>query len=393
MSQIAIPAVYMRGGTSKGVFFRADSLPRDPATRDRILLRVIGSPDPYKKHTDGMGGATSSTSKVALISPSSRPDCDVDYLFGQVSIERPLIDWSGNCGNLMSAVGPFSISEGLVKAEPGDGCATVRIWQANLGKKIIAYVPVKNGEVVEEGDFELDGVTFPAAEIRLELLEPGADERGDGGMFPTEHPLDMVSVPSIGALELTLINAGSPTIFADAAALGFTGIELQDTVNDNPEILARCESVRAHAAVKMGLAKTPTEASELRPHSPKLAYVAPPQAYVASSGKQIAVGDIDLVARIFSMGKLHHAMVGTAAVALAVAAAIPGTVVERVVGKRENGQVCLGHPSGVMTVGAEVEHKGGHWTVVRAVMSRSARRLMRGCVLVPSEVAKTAPET
>ena len=385
MPQLAIPAVYMRGGTSKGVFFRTDVLPRDPAARDRILLRVIGSPDPFRKHIDGMGGATSSTSKVALIGPSARPDCDVDYLFGQVSVERPMIDWSGNCGNLTAAVGPFSIREGFVRVEPADRVATVRIWQANLRKKILAHVPVNNGEVTEEGDFELDGVTFPAAEVRLELLEPGADE-----LLPTGHPLDILSVPSMGALEVTLINAGNPTIFADAAALGFTGLELQEAVNGNPEILARCESVRSLAAVKMRLANTPAEASESRPHTPKLAYVAGPQTYISSSGKQIPASDIDLVARILSMGALHHAMTGTAAVALAVAAAIPGTVVERLVGKRGNGQIRLGHPSGVMTVGAEVERQEGLWSVRRVIMSRSARRLMQGFVLVPSGVVEAA---
>ncbi|MFB3813843.1 MAG: 2-methylaconitate cis-trans isomerase PrpF [Terriglobales bacterium] len=393
MPQIAIPAVYMRGGTSKGVFFQADALPADPAIRDRVLLRVIGSPDPFGKHIDGMGGATSSTSKVVLISPSSRAGCDVDYLFGQVSIEHPMIDWSGNCGNLMSAVGPFAIHAGLVKAGPGDESVTVRIWQANLGKKIIAHVPVKNSEVIEEGDFEVDGVAFPAAEIRMELLEPGADESDGGlGMFPTGHARDMVAVPGIGTLELTLINAGNPMIFADAAALGLTGIELQEDVNKNHEVLARCESVRAHAAVKMGLAETPAQASASRPHTPKLAYVARPQAYVSSGAKRVAASDVDLVARVFSMGKLHHAMVGTAAVALAVAAVIPGTVVEPLVSKREKRQVRIGHPSGVMAVAAEVDRQGEHWKVRKVVMSRSARRLMQGFVFVPSEVLDAAPQ-
>jgi 2-methylaconitate isomerase len=383
MSQLKIPAVYMRGGTSKGVFFRADVLPRDPQQRDRLLLRVIGSPDPYGKHIDGMGGATSSTSKVVIVGPSSRPDCDVDYLFGAVSIEKPVIDWSGNCGNLTSAVGPFAISEGLVKA-PADGAACVRIWQANIAKKIIAYVPMKDGEVVEEGDFELDGVSFPAAEIPIEFLDPGADGEAGSGMFPTGRVVDTVEIPDVGLLELTLINAGNPTIFADAAALGFTGIELQDDINSNAELLIRCEAIRAHSAVLMGLAKSPTEATERRPHTPKLAFVACPQAYVASSGKCVATTDVDLVARIVSMGKLHHAMTGTGAVAIAVAAAIPGTVVQRVLAPSIKGLVRFGHPSGVMTVGAEATMQSGEWVVTKAIMSRSARRLMEGFVRVPS---------
>jgi probable AcnD-accessory protein PrpF len=375
----------MRGGTSKGVFFRADALPNDPAQRDNILLRVIGSPDPYGKQIDGMGGATSSTSKVVLVGPSSHLDCDVDYLFGAVSIEKSVIDWSGNCGNLTSAVGPFAISEGLVKA-PADGIARVRIWQANICKKIIVHVPMKAGEVVEEGDFILDGVTFPSAEIRIEFLDPGADEDAEstGGMFPTGHVVDQVTIPNVGQLELTLINAGNPTIFVDARALGLTGIEAQGSINNNAELLARCETIRAHAAVIMGLAKTPAEVTERRPHTPKLAFVARPQSYTASSGKAVTVNDVDLVARIVSMGKLHHAMTGTGAVAIAVAAAIPGTVVQRLLGPTVHGQVRFGHPSGVLTVGAEAALHGEEWVVTKATMSRSARRLMEGFVRVPS---------
>lgn len=385
--QTAIRATYMRGGTSKGVFFTPEDLPasaREPgAARDALMLRVVGSPDPYEKQIDGMGGATSSTSKVVIVGKSERDDCDVDYLFGAVAIESPVVDWSGNCGNLTSAVGPFAITRGLVQA-PADGTAIVRIWQANIQKKIIAHVPIENGEVVELGDFELDGVTFPAAEIKLEFLEPGADEDGDGGsMFPTGAMIDQVDVPGIGTVEATLINAGNPTIFVDAATLGLTGSELQPQVNSNMELLKRCEAIRANATVAMGLAATAAEATEKRPHTPKLAFVAPPAAYTASSGKAIRAQDMDLCARIFSMGKLHHAMTGTGAVAIAVAASIPGTLVSRVLGQGRHSEVRFGHPSGTLRVGAEAAEVDGQWTVTKALMSRSARRLMDGQVFVP----------
>ncbi|MFT3956043.1 MAG: 2-methylaconitate cis-trans isomerase PrpF [Piscinibacter sp.] len=382
--QLRIPAVYMRGGTSKGVFFLASDLPSDPAERDRLLLRVIGSPDRYGKHIDGMGGATSSTSKVVILSRSTRTDCDVDYLFGAVAVDAPVIDWSGNCGNLSAAVGPFAISSGLVAA-PADGPALVRIWQANINKKILSHVPMQGGEVVELGDFELDGVTFPAAEIRLEFLDPAADEGdGEGGaMFPTGKKLDRLDVPGLGSVEATLINAGNPTIFVEAASLGLTGTELQPQVNGNQELLAVAEAVRACGAVAMGLVATTQEATERRPHTPKLAFVAKPHDYVASDGKPVPAGSIDLLARIFSMGQLHHAMTGTGAVAIAAAAAIPGTLVHRVAPVGDDGRVRFGHPSGSLSVGAEAREREGTWEVVKVMMSRSARRLMEGHVRVP----------
>ena len=385
MAQRKIPAVYMRGGTSKGVFFHADALPAAPAERDRLLLRVIGSPDPYGKQIDGMGGATSSTSKVVIVSRSSRPDCDVEYRFGQVAIDAPVIDWSGNCGNLTTAVGPFAISEGLIDA-PSDGIAVLRLWQANIGKRIIAHVPVRNGQVVEEGDFELDGVTFPAAEIRLEFLDPGGDaDDAAGPMFPTGRTIDILDVPGTGRIEATLINAGNPTIFVEAQALGLSGVELQDDVNGNAVLLVRCEKIRAYGAVVMGLAASAEEATRLRQHTPKLAFVAPPQNYVASSGKPVLKSAVNLTARILSMGKLHHAMTGTGAVALAAAAAVPGTILERVIADRMgDGRVCFGHPSGTLTVGAQASRQGDSWVVTKAIMSRSARRLMEGLVCVPA---------
>lgn len=372
----------MRGGTSKGVFFQPKDLPTDPVKRDATLLRVIGSPDPYGKQIDGMGGATSSTSKVVLVGPTSHPDCHVDYRFGQVAIDRPQVDWSGNCGNLSAAVGPYAIAQGLVSA-PRDGIATVRIWQANLGKIIVAHVPMQDGDVLELGEFELDGVTFPAAEIQLEFLDPGADdEAGAGGMFPTGNLIDQLDIPGVGVLDVTLINAGNPTVFLAATSLGLTGTEGQDDINDNPALLARCEAIRAHGAVAMGLADSASAATATRQHTPKLAFVAAPAGYTASSGRTVRAEDIDLLARILSMGKLHHAMTGTGAVALATAAAIPGTVVSQVLGKARNG-LRFGHPSGTLAVGAEAREQNGTWLVTKAMMSRSARRLMEGWVYVP----------
>ena len=386
MTQLRIPAVYMRGGTSKGVFFLTSDLPTDLALRDKILLRVIGSPDPYGKHIDGMGGATSSTSKVVLISKSSHPDCDVDYLYGGLAVDKAVVDWSGNCGNLTAAVGPFAISMGLLDA-PSDGWATVRIWQANIGKKIIAHVPMRGGEVQEEGDFELDGVTFPAAEVKLEFLDPGAED-GDGAggaMLPTGHVTDWLDVPGVGRIEATLINAGLPTIFVAAESLGFKGTELQPDINPHADILARIETIRRHGAVAMGLAATPEEAAKTA-HTPKLSFVAPSQTYTASDGRVVKAEDIDLLARVFSMGPLHHAMTGTGAVAIASAVAVAGTIPNRLARKQPDGRVRFGHPSGTLSVGAEAREENGQWVVTKAMMSRSARRLMEGWVRVPDVV-------
>lgn len=390
LPQIRIPATYMRGGTSKGVFFRLQDLPEVAQVpgpkRDALLMRVIGSPDPYGKHTDGMGGATSSTSKCVIISRASVPDHDVDYLYGQVLIDKPFVDWSGNCGNLSSAVGPFAISAGLVDASrvPADGIAVVRIWQANIGKTIIAHVPMSNGQVQETGDFELDGVTFPAAEIALEFLDPADDSDGGGSMFPTGNLVDDLDVPGVGTLRVTMITAGIPTIFVNAADLGYTGTELQPVFNDDPMALARFEAIRAHGAVRMGLIGT-IEQAATRQHSPKVAIVAPAQDYVASSGKHIAASEIDLHVRAMSMGKLHHAMMGTAAVAIGTAASIPGTLVNQAAGAGEHGAVRFGHPSGTLRVGAEARLVDGEWTVTKAIMSRSARVLMEGAVRVPAD--------
>ncbi len=389
--QIKIPATYMRGGTSKGVFFRLQDLPEAAQVpgqaRDALLLRVIGSPDPYGKQIDGMGAATSSTSKAVILSKSERPGHDVDYLFGQVSIDQPFVDWSGNCGNLSSAVGPFAISNGLIDAArvPREGVAIVRIWQANIGKTIVAHVPISGGAVQETGDFELDGVTFPAAEVQLEFMDPAAEEDGAGGaMFPTGNLVDDLHVPGIGTLQATMINAGIPTVFVNADALGYTGTELQDAINGDAAALARFEAIRAHGALRMGLIRTLDEAST-RQHTPKVAFVAKPAGYTASSGKVVAAGDIDLLVRALSMGKLHHAMMGTAAVAIGTAAAIPGTLVNLAAGGGAREAVRFGHPSGTLRVGAQAHQVEGEWQVTKAVMSRSARVLMEGWVRVPGD--------
>jgi probable AcnD-accessory protein PrpF len=388
--QIQIPATYMRGGTSKGVFFSLTDLPaaaQQPGPiRDQLLLRVIGSPDPYGKQTDGMGGATSSTSKTVILSKSQQPGHDVDYLFGQVAIDKAFVDWSGNCGNLTAAVGAFAIRSGLVAAEriPHDGVAEVRIWQANIHKTIIARIPVTAGEVQETGDFELDGVTFPAAEVQIEFIDPV----GDAAMFPTGKLVDQLEVPDIGTFDVTMINAGIPTIFLKAADLGYQGTELQADINGDPKALERFETIRAHGAVKMGLIKTVEEAAG-RQHTPKVAIVAPPQAYQSSSGKQITQMDIDLNVRAMSMGLLHHAMMGTAAVAIATASAIPGTLVNLAAGGGNRTGVRFGHPSGTLKVGAEVALSEGDWKANKVIMSRSARVLMDGRVHVPGEVLNT----
>ena len=387
---IKIPATYMRGGPSKGIFFKLDDLPAAAQTpgaaRDRILLRVLGSPDPYGKQIDGLGNASSSTSKAVILSKSAEPDHDVDYLFGQVSIDKPFVDWSGNCGNLTAAVGAFAISNGLVDAAriPSDGLCTVRIWQANIRKTIIAHVQITGGQVQETGDFELDGVTFPAAEVQIEFLDPADDGEEGGAMFPTGNLVDELEVPGIGTFPVTLINAGIPTIFLNAADIGYQGTELQEHINSDEQALAKFETIRAYGALKMGLIADISEAAA-RQHTPKVAFVAAPQDYVSSSGKPVAAADVDLLVRALSMGKLHHAMMGTAAVAIGTAATIPGTLVNLAAGGNEREAVRFGHPSGTLRVGAQAKLENGEWKVTKAIMSRSARVIMEGFVRVPGD--------
>ncbi|QHS09734.1 2-methylaconitate cis-trans isomerase PrpF [Sinimarinibacterium sp. NLF-5-8] len=386
--QMKIPATYLRGGTSKGVFFKLDDLPeacRQPgAARDKLFMRVIGSPDPYAAHIDGMGGATSSTSKCVILSKSSVPDHDVDYLYGQISIDKAFVDWSGNCGNLSTGAGAFAIHAGLIDPArvPQNGTCVVRIWQANIKKTIIAHVPISNGQVQETGDFELDGVTFPAAEIVLEFMDPS--DESDGAMFPTGHLVDDLEVPGVGTFKATMITAGIPTVFVNAQDIGYTGTELRENINSDAAALKRFEQIRIAGALKMGLIKTPEEAAT-RQHTPKIAFVSTPKSYTASSGKQIKAEDVDLLVRALSMGKLHHAMMGTCAVAIGTAAAIPGTLVNLAAGGGARDAVRFGHPSGTLRVGAQAVQENGQWIAKKAVMSRSARILMEGCVRVPSD--------
>ncbi|HCG5295954.1 2-methylaconitate cis-trans isomerase PrpF [Vibrio parahaemolyticus] len=387
-SQIKVPATYMRGGTSKGVFFNLEDLPPEAQVageaRDKLLLRVIGSPDPYAKQIDGMGGATSSTSKTVIVSRSSRDDHDVDYLFGQVSIDKPFVDWSGNCGNLSAAIGPFAIHAGLIPQDrlPENGIVTVRVWQVNISKTILVHVPIVNGFVQETGEFELDGVTFPAAEIQVDFVDP-AD--GEGSMFPTGNLVDDLVVPDVGTFNATFINAGIPTIFIDAESIGYQGTELQDQINNDDAALAMFESIRAHGALKMGLISELEEA-QTRQHTPKVAFVSKPKSYQSSSGKEVNESEIDVLVRALSMGKLHHAMMGTAAVAIASAACVPGTLVNLAAGGGEKESVTFGHPSGTLKVGAQAKQTEQGWVVQKAIMSRSARILMEGFVRVPSDV-------
>jgi hypothetical protein len=387
--QTKIPAIYMRGGTSKGVFFALNDLPHQAQVpgeaRDEILLRVVGSPDPYAKHTDGMGGATSSTSKIVILSESEKKDHHITYLFGQVSIDKPFIDWSGNCGNLSAAVGSFAIESGLIKPSllPNNGVFEVKIWQQNIDKTIIAHVPIQDGKVRETGDFELDGVTFPAAEIKLDFLAPSS-----GGVLSTGNLTDTLHVPGIGDFTVSYINAGIPTIFLNAEELGYTGIELQDNINSDADALEKFETIRAYGAIQMGLIKHLEEA-KTQQHTPKIAFVAPAASFTSSSGKRINAKDIDLNVRALSMGKLHHAMMGTAAVAIGTAAAIKGTLVNIAAGGEARSEVTFGHPSGTLTVGGEARPVGNNWQVTKVSMSRSARVLMEGNVRVPIYGADT----
>jgi 2-methylaconitate isomerase len=385
MSALKIPAVYMRGGTSKGLFFHKDDLPSEVAERDRVILSAMGSPDRFGKQIDGMGGATSSTSKVVLISRSDRADCDVDFLFGQVAIDRPMVDWSGSCGNLSAAVGPFALSEGLVGG-PQNGIAVVRIWQVNLGRRLIAYVPMQDGAVLEEGDFAIDGVPRPGAEIAVDFLDPGGAEQEGivGKMFPTGNVVDKLQVPALGVIEATLIDAGMPTMIVHASAFGLTGIEMQHDIDTRPDLLNVFESARAQGAVAMGLADNADDATANRPHTPKISFIAGPRPYRSSGKTEISAEAIDLVARIISMGRLHHAMTGTGAVALAAAAAIPGTLVHKIVGTCENRAVRIGHPAGRIELRAELEQQNPAWKIAKVQMSRSAREIMRGIVSVPA---------
>jgi len=388
MPPVAFPATFMRGGTSKGVFFRDGVLPADPALRDAILLAVLGGPDQYKRQIDGLGGASSSTSKAVIVGPSRRPDADVDYLFGQVSIDRAFVDYSGNCGNLSGAVGPYAIAQGLVPAV--EGITVVRIWQVNTNRLIIAHVPVRGGQPLEEGTFHLDGVPTPGAEIVVDFVDPGGSLTG--ALLPTGNVVDVLDVADVGRVRATLLDAATAMVFVHAADLGLTGTEQRQQVDADAALLARVEAIRAAGAVAMGLAATVEEATANRPGTPKIAFVSPPRAHVAAGGATIATDEIDFVARCFSMGTMHHAFVATGAVAAAVAAVLPGTVVNEVapLGSRGSATVRFAHASGVVRIGAAVEQRNGTSTASTVRVSRTARRIMHGEVFVPDAVGAGA---
>jgi 2-methylaconitate cis-trans-isomerase PrpF len=382
--QHRIRAVVMRGGTSRAVFFHQADLPVDPEIRDRVILKIYGGGDPYGRQIDGLGGATSVTSKTAIIGPASVPDADVDYTFGQVSVGKPLIDYGGNCGNISSAVGPFAIEEGLVRAT--DPVTQVRIWQTNTRKRIIAHVPTAGGVPQAEGEHSIDGVPGAGALILLEFLNPGGSMTGR--LLPTGHPTDALDVPGVGGVTVSLIDAANPVVFIRPSDLGLTGLETAERVDGDPALLSRIEAVRAHAAVRMGLAPNAAEASAKSPGVPKIAFVTSPQEYIAADGRVVAPAGIEVVGRIMTMGRLHRAYALTGAICTAVAAQVEGTLVHEAARAARSGErsVRIGHPSGVIEIGVDVRRSDGAWIVEKVTTQRTARRLMEGAALIPASV-------
>jgi hypothetical protein len=383
--QVPVRAVLMRGGTSRGVFFRRQDIPGPGALRDRLIQRVFGSPDPYGAQIDGLGGALSTTSKVVVVGPSSEPDCDVDYFFGQVDITRPLVDYTGSCGNLSAAVGPFAIDEGLVAAT--GAMTTVRIWQVNTKKRIIAHVPTEAGTAAVDGAFTIDGVPFPGARIQLDNLDPGGTLTG--GLLPTGSAVDVLDVPGLGRIETTLVDASNPVVIVRASDLGLRGDELAEDVDAHPELLRKIEAIRACGAVAMGLAASAEEATRRRPGTPKITFVAEPRAYRTQRGTSVASDDVTLLSRIMSMGTLHRTHAATGAVAVAAAALVRGSIAYAVARRATEGpeqEVRIGHPSGVLPVGARVVQANGRWVCEKGITYRTARRLMEGWAFVPASV-------
>jgi len=382
--QRRIPAVIMRGGTSRAVFFHRHHLPADPELRDRVILTVFGGGDPYGRQIDGLGGAVSTTSKAAIISPPSVPDADVDYTFGQVSVTTPLVDYGGNCGNISSAVGPFAIEEGLVRAT--DPVTTVRIWQVNTQKRIIAHVPTSGGLPEVEGDYAIDGVPGTGAMIILEFHDPGGSMTGR--LLPTGNPADVLEVEGVGRLTVSLVDAANPVVFVNPQDLGLDGLEMPERVDGDHALLAKIEAIRAHAAVRMGLARTVAEATARSPGVPKLAFAAPPASYTSTRGSPVDGAAVDVVGRIMSMGRLHRSYALTGAICTAAAAQVEGTLVHAVARRGPAGERTLriGHPAGIIEVGALVVRRDGEWHVEKVVTRRTARRLMEGMALVPASV-------
>ena len=378
--QKRIPTVLMRGGTSKGLFFHDNHLPTDPATRSRVILAAFGSPDHNRRQIDGVGGGVSTTSKVAIISPSESPDYDVVYNFGQVSIDRPIVDFKGNCGNISSAVGPFAVDEGLVNAvEP---ITRVRIHQINTNKLIIAEVPVKDGRFADEGDYAIAGVPGTYARIALRFADPGGSLTGR--LFPTGNRRDTIEIPGHGSIAITIIDAANPVVQVRAEEIGLLGTEI-DEIDADDEIKMTLEAIRCKAAVLIGLAASEKEATERSQAVPKIAFVSAPRPYTLPGGQTVAAQDIDLVARIMSMGTLHRSYAVSGGVCTVGAAMIPDTVVFDLLNAdaRRNDLLRIGHPGGVIDIGAVVEIDGDRCVYKEAVIGRTARRLMEGYVLVP----------
>ncbi|AUH53582.1 hypothetical protein CXB49_08800 [Chromobacterium sp. ATCC 53434] len=364
-----LPATLMRGGTSKGLFIRADALPEDTACWEPMLLRALGSPDPHGLQLDGLGAGLSSTSKVVILSPSRRENCDVDCLFGQVALREARIDWSGNCGNLASAVPLFAVMEGL--ARPGDGVATLSIWQANVGKRILAELEIFNGQPVCQGDFRIDGIATPGAPIRLRFLDPVGGCSGE--LFPTGRLIDELKLPDGSHVEATLVDAGNPTLFVRARDFGLQGHERNGEIE--LAALRRLELARATASVAMGLASDIFEAERERPGTPRISFLAPSR----EPERQIE-------ARVLSGRRLHHAYSGTGAIALACACAVEGTLAAELAGGAVRGMpLTFGHAGGQQTLEAVLGLGELGWTVDEVVMTRTARPLMRGEAFIPLE--------
>jgi 2-methylaconitate cis-trans-isomerase PrpF len=376
MRHLRLPAVFMRGGTSKAVMVNAADLPADPAAWDAILLEVMGSPDPNGRQLDGMGGGVSSVSKVCVVGPPRRPDADVDYTFAQVSVREAHVDYSGNCGNMSSAIGPFAVEEGLVP-RPQDGETAVRIHNTNTGKVIVAKFPVVDGALAADGELEIDGVAGKAAAIRLEFLDPGGAKTGK--LLPTGQAVDQLEVAGLGTIAASCVDAANPAVFVAAESVGKTGIELPDALEKDQAFLEKMEAIRRAASVRMGITAD-LEAAAKVSSVPLVAMVAAPQAAATLSGRALAADDADIVVRMLSMRQPHRATPITGAICLAIAARVPGSIPARL-RRAGDGPTRIGHPSGMTLVDAAVEGEGPELRARHGAVYRTARRLFEGAVL------------
>jgi 2-methylaconitate isomerase len=369
-----LPAVFMRGGTSKALMFHQRDLPADRAHWDRLFLIAMGSPDPNGRQLNGMGGGVSSLSKVCVLGPSTRPDADLDYTFAQVLVNEARVDYSGNCGNMSSAVGPFAIEEGIVPPREGEMC--VRIHNTNTRKIINSTFRVKDGRAVIQGDLEIPGVAGTGSPVRLDFLEPGGAVTGK--LLPTGNPRDVLDIPGIGRVEASMVDAANPCVFLDAMGLGLKGTEMPDALDANRGLLDRIATIRCHASVRMGIAKTVEEARSRS--MPQIGFVSAPQDAVTLAGEALPAAAADLTVRIISNGQPHRALPLTGSLCTAVAAGIEGTLPNQYARPGARGTLRLAMPSGVLTVGAEVIREAGAWRAVRGSFYRTQRRLFEGYV-------------